>query len=363
MGKIIAGLLTGILASGCVHESQKNTAPDPRYGYSVEPRPLAPEIWGRKAISYSGFRRDQSPQTETYPTTTEVLEDLRLLERAGFGLLRVYSGGYHGRMVIELIATHELNLKVKLGAYLSGSTAENGPANREELERVIALANEYPDIVVAVSVGNEVLVSWSFVPVPPAEMVGHIREVRSRVVQPVTVNDNWEPFAVGMESPIQKVWREIDFASVHTYAYWDAGFRLWPFEQAEVPAGQRSEAVIRAAVAYAQSNFEAVRAALDAAGLGIPIVIGESGWQSHPSAYLEEAFVQDFAQRLAGVEAMQRYYRAMMAWAYGEDYSAPGDGFSRPATMFYFSAFDEPWKQADDNWGIWDVDRQPKFNF
>lgn len=118
-----------------------------------------------------------------------------------------------------------------------------------------------------------------------------------------------------------------------------------------------------AAFAYARNNFLAVRGALDAAGIAIPIVIGETGWQSYPSAYLEEAFVKDFAMRLAGVERQANYFNDMMTWAYGPDGNEHGDGFNRPAAMFYFAAFDEPWKEADDNWGIWDVERAAKFDF
>lgn len=365
--KFIIILSSVLLSAGCVTEqAYQQRLPAERPGEMeaaawIGLRPLDEAIWQRKAISYSGFRRGQSPQEGIYPSPEEVLEDLRLLEQAGFGLLRVYSGGRHGRTVIEMIAQHSLDLKVKLGAYVSHSMAENGPENQLELERVVDLANQYPGVVVAVSVGNEVLVSWSFVPVPPGELVDHIRYVRGRITQPVTVNDNWEPFAAAAESPIVSVWREIDFASVHTYAFWDAAFNLWPFEQEGIEQAYRADAVMAAAVDYAKSNFAAVRAALDAAGIRIPIVIGETGWQSYPSAFLEDAFVQDFAARLAGVEAMEKYFRAMMGWAYGKKQGDRGDGFSRPAAMFYFSAFDEPWKQADDNWGIWDVDRRPKF--
>ncbi|MDV7397067.1 hypothetical protein RZS08_37050, partial [Arthrospira platensis SPKY1] len=112
--------------------------------------------------------------------------DLQLLVEAGFGLIRVYSGGYHGRMVVELISEQDLDLKVKLGAYVSFRMQTHGEENQLELRRVIELANQYPDVVAAVSVGNEVLVSWSFVPVPPEEMVAHIRYVRARIAQPVT---------------------------------------------------------------------------------------------------------------------------------------------------------------------------------
>jgi hypothetical protein len=119
--------------------------------------------------------------------------------------------------------------------------------------------------------------------------------------------------------------------------------------------------MMEAASAYAAENFTAVRAALDAAAIEIPIVIGETGWQNLPSATLDNAFVPAFASYLAHPLNQAWYAKDMFDWAYGPNSTAPGDGFSRPAALFYFSAFDEPWKQADDNWGLWDVQRQPKF--
>ena len=210
------------------------------------------------------------------------------------------------------------------------------------------------DVVMAVSVGNETLVSWSFVAVPPREVAGYIRHVRSRVAQPVTVNDNWEPFAAAVGEPVQKVWTQIDYASIHTYAYWDAGFNFWPFRQAD------AQTTMAEAYRYAQKNFRDVRTALDAAGLDIPIAIGETGWQNLPSATLAEAEEQDFATVLAGPQRQKMYYEHMQTWAYGAGGDDPGDGHLRPAAMFYFAAFDEPWKEADDNWGLWDAERKRK---
>lgn len=319
------------------------------------------EIWTRKAISYSGFRAGQSPSSGLLPSHEEIVEDLKLLVSEGFGLIRVYGSIGHGSQVVELIDRHQLDLKVQLGAYVKGSDAENHDANMLELLKAIELANKYPETVMAVSVGNEVLVSWSFVAIPPADLAGYIRFVRGNIKQPVTVNDNWEPFAKEPGSPQSKVWGQIDYASVHTYAYWDAAFNLWDFRQEAVPLPARAKATIAAAAAYAVKNFQAVRQALDAAGYRIPIVIGETGWQNLPSAILNEAQVKDFAQHLAHPVNQSWYFAAMMSWAYGPEGGAPGDGFERPSAMFYFAAFDEPWKQADDNWGLWDAERKEKF--
>jgi exo-beta-1,3-glucanase (GH17 family) len=324
-------------------------------------RPLPPEIWSRQAIAYSGFRAGQSPEKAIFPSKQEILDDLTLLRAAGFGLIRVYSSGPHGRAILEVIAQERLDFRVQLGAYLGGSHHDKAGPNLREIADAIELANAHPGIVAGVSVGNEVLVSWSFVAVPPADMAAYIRHVRQHVAQPVTVNDNWAPYAAAADTDIARVWGQIDYASVHTYAYWDAGFNLWDFRQLTVPEDRRARAMMDAAYAYARANFSAVRAALDAAGRRIPIVIGETGWQSLPTAYVNEALAKDFARHEAHPVNQAWYFTDMMAWARGEKGDRPGDGFSRPATMFFFSAFDEPWKNADDNWGLWGASRRPKY--
>ncbi len=323
-------------------------------------RPLDAEVWSRRAISYSGFRAGQSPDSGIHPSREEILEDLRLLESEGFGLIRVFSSGRHGRTVVELIDEYDIDIKVQMGAYVNGSHELSAASNMQELNDAIELATAYPDIIVSVSVGNEVLVIWSFVAVPPQDMINYIRYVRERVAQPVTVNDNWEPFAAEAGSDIAKVWGQIDFAAVHTYAYWDAGFNFWDFRQLHVAEPQRARAMMDAAFEYARKNFADARAALDAAGYVVPIVIGETGWQSKPSAFLHEAEVQDFAVHQAHPVNQAWYFNDMMSWAYGKEGNDPGDGFTRPAAMFYFAAFDEPWKEADDNWGLWDAQRKAK---
>lgn len=358
---VSAVALTALL-SGCGQRAAELVWPDMA---TLEPiaelRTVDAAIWERPAIAYSGFREGQNPNNGLLPSDAEVLEDLRLLAGRGFGLLRVYSAGAHGAQVVNLIAAHGLDLKVQLGAYLSGAHASHGDGNLRELDAAIAMANAHPDIVMAVSVGNEVLVSWSFVPVPPADMIAYIHYVRGQIRQPVTVNDNWEPFAAAADSGIAKVWGQIDYVSLHTYPYWDAGYNLWEWRPYAVDgAASNLTQLIAQATAYAQRNFLDARRALDAANIRIPIVIGETGWQNLPSAVLDGAPSQDFASKLASPAAQRQYFKAMQTWIYGSDLNTPGDGFARPSALFYFSAFDEPWKQADDNWGLWDVRRQPK---
>lgn len=58
--------------------------------------------------------------------------------------------------------------------------AANAAANREEILRGIALANEYRDIVAAVVVGNEALEDWTDQLVPVEQVIAYVRQVRPR---------------------------------------------------------------------------------------------------------------------------------------------------------------------------------------
>lgn len=318
-------------------------------------RELDSAVWSKKAIAYSGYREGQSPDDSKYPSEAEIQEDLNLLVSEGFGLIRLYDSSEHAERTLNVIDSYDLDIKVMLGAYLYGEEAAFSSSNYAQLDGVVDLANQYPDIITAVSVGNEVLVDWSFAAVPPADMVDYITYVRESISQPVTVNDNFEAYAMGSGYNTEQVWRHVDFAAVHTYAYWDSGYDLWEWRNEDTSEDQRARSMMDAALAYAQSNFTTVRSALDAAGIDIPIVIGETGWQSTPGAGISSA------QYLGHPVNQKMYYEDMREWVYGNGGDDPGDGFTRPAGLFYFEAFDEPWKGTDDYWGLWDKDRNKKY--
>ena len=95
-------------------------------------------------------------------------------------------------------------------------------------------------------------------------------------------------------------------------------------------------------LSYTIENLEGVRAALP----GKPIAVLEAGWATEAS---------EFADR-AGEEEQTRYFQELDDWATGAN-----------VTVFFFEAFDEPWKGdpsnpsgAEKHWGLFYVDRTPK---
>lgn len=317
--------------------------PNPLWGESIRgpfqqsDQLLADTQW---AICYSGFRPGQHPdrgQGAQNPSDAEILEDLKILQdEAGFTLIRLYDAQVNSAAVLRLIQTHELNLKVLLGAWLEAEVnnpncpwvtepysettlAANTRKNKAEVTRLIALTKQYPQIVVAVAVGNEALVDWNDHMVPLTAVLGYVREVQEAVEQPVTVADNYRWWA---ESGAELA-AVVDFVSVHVYPIWE-------------------EKDIDTALAYTIQNLKQVRAALPQSQL----VITEAGWATTAS---------EFGPR-ASEEKQKHYYEELSKWT-----------AEQKITTFFFEAFDEEWKGdpgnphgAEKHWGLFTVERKPK---
>ncbi len=296
---------------------------------------LTDDAWDGPAVSYSGFRAGQRPGGP-WPSDAEVLEDLRILER-NWNLVRVYNADLHGEAVLRVIAAHDLDLKVLLGIYLwqtkglAGATlAANEALNQRYIGEGLRLAAAHPDLVVGINVGNEVLVSWSFVPNDLATMIRYVRQVAAGLAAagldiPLTVADNYA-FWESPEAPALAA--ELDFVTVHGYAMWDG-------------VGSAG------ALDFLRQHVAAVRANLP----GMPLIVGETGW----ATYAEDAQIYGRIGPEADEAKQATHFAQAEAWAE-----------SSGTTTIWFEAFDEPWKgegntgAAEGYWGLFDVNRKAK---
>lgn len=310
-------------------------------------RPLAADFGLRKAVSYSPFRtaKNVADRDNEVITSAMIKQDLDLLLAGRFTLIRLFdSSDKVARLTLQVIREQQLDMKVMLGIYVQ----HDAPAyNDAEIARGIALARAYKDIVVAVSVGNETMVSWSFNRFETAAMKRHIDKVRNAVDQPVTNDDNWAFFAWNgqIEQDPSPILASIDFVAMHTYPLLDSVYSplLWDWRQGATPPSQRAVAMVDAAVARAKFEYAAVRSHMDSLGLkAMPIVIGETGWQADPATVSFRAHPVN----------QKMYVDRINAWQGSRD---------GPRTIFYFEAFDEPWKEADDKWGLFNVKRQARY--
>ncbi len=308
-------------------------------------RPLSADFTARKAVAYSPYRTAANVDGlagEAIPKSN-IKQDLDLVLAAGFRLIRLFdSDDKVARQTLEVIRDFNLNIKVQLGVYVQSG---NDNYNQAQLGRGVALANEFRDIVLAVSVGNETMVQWSFNKIDPAVMAGYIAKVRRQITQPITTDDNYL-FWASAPTAITDV---IDFAALHTYPELDTYFdpTRWDWKLKEVPATQRAAAMMDASIIEAKRQYSEGRARLDAQGLSfIPIIIGETGWNAVDLGRLNFR---------AHPVNQKMYLDRLATWA---NESKTGNG---PKAIFYFEAFDEPWKQGDDKWGLFNVQRQARY--
>jgi exo-beta-1,3-glucanase (GH17 family) len=308
----------------------------------VQLRALPQAFISREAVAYSPYRT--SNRDSEVITKTMIEQDLRLLTQAGIGLIRLFdSSDAVARQVLEVIREQNLDLKVMLGIWIA---KDADSSNQFEIARGIALANAHKATVLAVSVGNETLVSWTAHPQQAAQLARYIQTVRNAVSQPVTTNENWAVLAKQSgEQDASAVIQAIDFVAMHTYPLIDTVYNpnLWNWKQTDVAPEARAQAMMDAALARAQFEFRAVKNQLSSLGLAaMPIVVGETGWKAVASG--------NETQRAHPVN-QKMYWDRLKAW------KASADG---PKTVVYFEAFDEPWKGADDKWGLFNVNRQAR---
>ena len=336
----LACLLLGLSLLVFKNETQGEIAnPAKPAGLSLQQKPADLLDGHARAICYSGFRSGQHPDRGNgaiNPSDDEILEDLQLLVRHDFHLIRLYDAQVNSAAVLRLIETHKLDLTVLLGAWLDAEVSNPGCPwqkepysdevlqanklkNAKEIGRAVELTNQYPDIIVAVAVGNEALVSWNDHMVPVESVIRYVRQVKQAVTVPVTVADNYDWWAKHGST----LAKELDFISVHIYPQWE-------------------NKDIDDAMSYGIANLQAVRDALPESR----IVITEAGWATVAS---------EFGPR-ASEAKQKRYYQESLSWAEKMN-----------ITTFFFEAFDEDWKGdpnnplgAEKHWGIFTVDRKPK---
>ena len=91
------------------------------------------------------------------PSAAEIREDLDLM-LPHWNLLRIYRSRGFAETLLQIIRDDGLDMKVVLGVWIAPDDVE---ANRREVDTAVDLANAYPGIVIALSVGNETQIFWS----------------------------------------------------------------------------------------------------------------------------------------------------------------------------------------------------------
>ncbi|BCM25173.1 glycoside hydrolase family 17 protein [Methyloradius palustris] len=276
-------------------------------------KPAMPADGKLQCVSYAPYYgKDQTPFiASTHISKTQIDADLKVLAQR-FDCVRIYSVSQGLDYVPEAAA--KLGMHVYLGAWIGRLAIDNN----KELNLAIKVANEYPDTVKALIVGNEVLLRKEQTEVGLAALID---QAKAQTKVPVTYADVWEFW---LKHP--NLEKSVDFVTVHILPYWEDDPQ--PIEHA---------------INHASIVMDKLHASFSK-----PILIGETGWPSAgrqrgtsiPSLVNEARYLREFLQTAED-----------KGWQYN-----------------MIEAVDQPWKRNLEGtvggyWGLYDTDLQPKFDF
>jgi exo-beta-1,3-glucanase (GH17 family) len=331
------------------------------------------------AISYGGYREKSREQQ---PTINEIKEDLLIMHAQGFRVFRTYDL-HHPFAENTLKAIREIKqadldfeMYVMLGAWIQCKDAftenpiheeEDLEGNKFEITEAVRLAQEYPDIVKIIAVGNEAMVHWAWsYHVPPKFVLKWVKHLQGLKASGelsndlwITSSDNFASWGGGSDDyhndDLDELIRSVDFVSMHTYAFHDTHYNpsFWNLDVISENTDKQDtiKQAIKRAVDYELNQFDSVKKYVHEIDPLKEVHIGETGWSS----------VASDLYGYGGTEAADEYKLGLY-------YQMISDiCYSMSLTCFYFSAFDEPWKDStnengsENHFGLFTVEGKAKY--
>ena len=198
-----------------------------------------------QCVSYAPFRDTQTPLVPgTHIPAEQIAQDLADLAKVT-DCVRTYSIENGLDQVPGEAA--KVGLKVIQGIWLGSDR----PKNLTQITTAVNLTKQFPDVITALVVGNEVLLRGEMT---TSDLAANIRSVKAQVSVPVTYADVWEFWLKNRE-----IYDAVDFITIHILPYWE-----------DMP--------IRAK--FAASHVDSIRKRMAVAFPGKEILIGETGWPS-----------------------------------------------------------------------------------
>jgi len=328
------------------------------------------------AISYGGYReRTRNVQ----PSVDDAKEDMRILHAAGFRILRTYDThldlAKNTLEAIKQIKTEDpsFEMYVMLGAWITAANPntdnvihnqEDYDFNKYEIDETVRLANLYPDIVKVIAVGNEAMVHWatSYFVTPDIilKWVNYLQGLKKTNQLPenlwITSSDDFSSWGGGgaeyHTNELNELIQAVDFISMHTYPFHNTHYNpyFWQYSDTTDQEKQINE-LMQNAKNFAKDQFLAVRKYIDSIDKTKSIHIGETGW----------ATVDTYLYGATGSRAADEYKQAIY-FKHMQDLCN-----ELSISCFYFSAFDEPWKDyanidgSENHFGLFTVDGRAKY--
>jgi exo-beta-1,3-glucanase (GH17 family)/cellulose synthase/poly-beta-1,6-N-acetylglucosamine synthase-like glycosyltransferase len=280
--------------------------------YAYFNKPLEEPSWPTTipGFAFSPYHYDQSPFSGIYPTTESIEKDLEILSGMVHAIRTYSATGVFGE-IPELAAKHNINLA--LGAWIDGDFE----TNEQELKALEEIVHRPPYNVVRAIVGNEAVLRKE---ISVDQMSAYLERMQKALDVPVSTAEPWH---VWMKYP--ELAEHADYLAVHMLPFWEG-----------VPVESAVDYIVDK-MALLSENFP-----------NKPIVIAEVGWPSNGRS-IKEASASNANEAI--------FLRRFLDKARTEGY-----------VYYVMEAFDQPWKADLEGavgayWGVYDVNRQPKFEF
>ena len=331
------------------------------------------------AISYGGYR---GKSRDIQPSIEDIKEDLKIMFAQGFRVIRTYDL-HHPFAENTLKAISELKnsdadfeMYVMLGAWIQCKDAftdlpihneEDLEGNKVEIAEAVRLAQNYQDIVKVIAVGNEAMVHWAtsyhLEPKYILKWVKHLQDLKINGIINnniwITSSDNFASWGGGSEEyhndDLDELIRSVDYVSMHTYAFHDTYYNpiFWNLSENSEDLSKKDiiKKAIQKAVEYELNQFNSVQEYIHRIDLSKQVHIGETGWSS----------VASDLYGYGGTEAADEYKLGLY-------YEMITDAcLAKSISCFYFSAFDEPWKDSqnengsENHFGLFTIHGEAKY--
>jgi len=333
-----------------------------------------------QAICFGGYRQKSR---EVQPTVEQLKEDMKILYAMGIRIVRTYNVQLpHASNVVKAISelkksNPNFEMYVMLGAWIDCKNAWTDQApdhdieseqNEGEINRAVALANQYPDIIKILAVGNEAMVKWAAAyyvqPSVILKWVSHLQSLKASGKLSkdlwITSSDDFVSWGGGDSSyhteDLEKIIKAVDYISMHTYPYHNTHYNpaFWrvPNEESNLSEIAKTDAAMARAAAFAKAQYDSVSNYVKSIGINKPIHIGETGW-----ATVSDGFYGPEGSKATDEYKQGLYYHHMREWTNRSGISC-----------FYFEAFDEQWKDAsnpngsENHFGLFGLTGEAKYS-
>ncbi len=331
------------------------------------------------ALCYGGYR---TSSREVQPSIDQIKEDLKIMSAMNIKLIRTYNVHFVEAANI-LKSINELKkedanfeMYVMLGAWIDCKNAWTdkildhdieSERNPKEIQTAVELANQYPDIVKIIAVGNEAMVKWAenyyVQPKIILKWVNYLQDLKkkNKISKElwITSSDDFASWGGGDKiyhtKDLEDLIKAVDYVSMHTYPFHNTHYtsKFWklPSNENSLSDIDKVKAAMTRAQEFAEMQYTNVKNYVNSVSPNKPIHIGETGWASS-----SDGFYGNEGSKASDEYKQRLYYESMRNWTTKQGVSC-----------FFFEAFDETWKDnanqngSENHFGLFTVDGKAKY--